>query len=282
LLTQIPQHAFDKFSQPERSATLAALREGQHIYCTEVVFEAANFADRYRNLRKVLSEKSEIIASLPSEKHRSANKIGFQIFLASREPVENLRALVKDFDAEISSHACTENASNDLFKMLSHAAVHAQKIAEKAGKEVRVSILANDAALSAETTRVLFDILLQLIRNSVDHAIEQSGTIEIRLFEAPEGLHLSVADDGRGIDLQKVRARAVAKNLISDDDLLDEQQTRALVFAPELSTAERVTETSGRGVGLDAVKAAVENLHGKISLQNRKTSGTIFEIFLPR
>jgi chemotaxis protein histidine kinase CheA len=282
LLTQIPAQAFRKLSEPERNATVSALRAGKHIFCAEVGFEASNFADRYRNLRKVLTERSEIIASLPSEKHQSAGRIGFQIFIASREAIEDIRASVKDFDIEISSHACAEDGASDLFKMLSQIAAHAGEMAEKAGKEVRVSILANNIALSAGTIKALFEIVLQLVRNSVDHAIEQSGTVEIRLFEENESLHLSVTDDGRGIDLQKVRARAVAKNLISDDALLDEQETRALIFEHGLSTADRLTETSGRGVGLDSVKAAVEKLNGKISLRNRKTKGTVFEIFLPK
>jgi len=282
LLTNIPQPVFEKFSMPERAATLSALREGKNIYCVEVGFEAADFADRYRNLRKVLAGKSEIIASLPSEKHASTGKIGFRIFLASREPAENLQILVKDFDAEVSSHACRERASDDLFEMLSHVAAHAADTAEKSGKEVHVSILANDAPLSADVTKALFDILLHLVRNAVDHAVEQSGKVEIRLFEMIDGLHLSVADDGRGIDLSAVRRRAVAKNLISDDDLLSDEETRELILAPELSTAAQVTEISGRGIGLDAVKTAVEKLNGKISVKSRNTNGTIFEIFLPR
>jgi chemotaxis protein histidine kinase CheA len=116
----------------------------------------------------------------------------------------------------------------------------------------------------------------------VDHAIEESGYIEIRFFDEPAGLYLSVADDGKGIDLQKVRARAVAKNLISDDDLLNETEMLELIFAPELSTAAVVSEISGRGVGLDAVKSAVEKMNGKISVRNRKSNGAIFEIFVPR
>jgi two-component system chemotaxis sensor kinase CheA len=103
----------------------------------------------------------------------------------------------------------------------------------------------------------------------------------MRLFDESDGLYLSVADDGKGIDLLKVRARAVEKDLISDDDLPDEPQLLELIFASEFSTAERVTEISGRGVGLDAVRNQVEKMNGKISVRNRKTNGTIFEIFLP-
>jgi len=282
LLTRIPLEVFRNFSPQEQNAAISALREGKNIYCTEVGFETSNFAGEYRNFRKILSEKSEIIASLPGEKHTSPGKIGFRIFLASRETAENLQNAVKDFNARISSHACAEKSSDNLYKMLAQIAAHAENIAEKAGKEIRISILASDAALSAEQTKAFFDILLHLVRNAVDHAIGRSGVIEIRFFDEPEGLYLSVADDGKGIDLEKVRARAVAKNLISDDDLLNDRNALELIFAPEFSTSETVTEISGRGVGLDAVKATVEKMNGKISVRNRKTKGAIFEIFVPK
>jgi chemotaxis protein histidine kinase CheA len=282
LLTKIPPETFKNLSEQERSATVNALREGKHIYCAEAGFDPANFADRYRTLRKILGEKSDILASMPTEKYKPEGKIGFRIFLASHEPVEVLRKAVTGFTIEISSHACTDGDSKDLYKMLSQIAAYGEETAESLGKQVHITILSNDVALSAGKTKVFFDILLHLVRNAVDHAVEKSGFIEIRFFDEPEGLYLSVADDGQGINLQKVRARAVAKNLISDDDLLNDQQILELIFAPELSTAASVTEISGRGVGLDVVKSAVEKMNGKISVRNRKSNGTVFEIFLPR
>ena len=282
LLTKIPPEIFKNLSEQERGATVNALREGKHIYCAEAGFEPANFADSYRTLRKILSEKSDILASMPSEKYKSEGKIGFRIFLASHEPAEALQKAVTGFTIEISSHACADGDSKDLYKMLSQIAAYGEKMAESLGKQVHITILSNDVALSAGKTKVFFDILLHLVRNAVDHAVEKSGFIEIRFFDEPEGLYLSVADDGQGINLQKVRARAVAKNLISDDDLLNDEEMIELIFAPELSTAASVTEISGRGVGLDAVKSAVEKMNGKISVRNRKSKGTVFEIFLPR
>jgi chemotaxis protein histidine kinase CheA len=281
-LTGIPRRDFRSFSEQERSLAIGALSEGRDIYCAEAGFEVANFADEYRKLRKILCEKSEILASLPGEKHTAAGKIGFRIFLASREPLETLRAATKDFTIEISSHACADQEEKDLYKMLSQIAVVSEETAEKAGKQVSLTILSNDAALSAKKTKAFFDILLHLVRNAVDHAIERRGAIEIRFFEEPDGLYLSVADDGRGIDLEKVRARAVEKNLMAGDDVLGKEEALALVFAPGFSTARCVTEISGRGVGLDAVKAEVEKMNGKISVKMRKTTGTIFEIFVPR
>jgi chemotaxis protein histidine kinase CheA len=281
LLANIPPAVFKNFSEQERGDTIRALREGKNIYCAEVGFDVSNFADQYRKLRKILGEKSDILASLPGEKHKSAGRIGFRIFLATRETVEDLQNSVSDFDAEISSHACSENDSKELYEMLSQIAAHGESIAENLGKQIGITILSNDVALLAEKTKAFFEILMHLVRNAVDHAIERSGTIEVRFFDEGEELYLSVADDGKGIDLTNVRARAVERNLISDEDFLNDQQTLELIFAPKFSTAETVTEISGRGVGLDAVKSAVEKMNGKISVRNRKTTGAIFEIFVP-
>ncbi|HVE57830.1 MAG TPA: ATP-binding protein [Pyrinomonadaceae bacterium] len=280
-LMRIPPKLFRNFSQTEQDAVISALRQEKNIYCAQVCFDVSNFADEYRNLRKVLSDAGEIIASLPGEKFKSAGKIGFRIFLASGETLETLQKLVENYQAEIISYAFVKGASDDLFEIFAQIAAHGANIAEKSGKEIAVTILASDTKFSAEMTKVVFDILLHLVRNAVDHAIEQSGNIVMRLFDESDGLYLSVADDGKGIDLLKVRARAVEKDLISDDDLPDEPQLLELIFASEFSTAERVTEISGRGVGLDAVRNQVEKMNGKISVRNRKTNGTIFEIFLP-
>jgi chemotaxis protein histidine kinase CheA len=281
LLTNIPPAVFRNFSSQERNATVEALRAGKHIYCAEIGFESANFADEYRNLRKVLSEKSEVIASLPSEKHKAAGRIGFLIFLASSETVESLQSAMRGFDVEISSHACSGDDSKYLYKMLLEVAAHGEKLARRLEKQISVTILTNDIKLSAAITKAFFDILLHLVRNAVDHGIEKTGSIDIRLFVETEGINLTVADTGKGIDLAKVHARAVEKKLISADSSPADDELLAMIFAPEFSTATRVTEISGRGVGLDAVKAAVEELNGKISVRNRKANGTIFEIFVP-
>ena len=280
-LTRIPPNVFKIFSQTEQNAVINALREGKNILCAHIGFEPADFAVEYRNLQKVLSEKSEIIAALPGTKFNSLGKIGFQLFLVSLETSEYFQKLLENYSAEIVSHTCPSDAPNALFEMLSQIAAHGENIAAQLGKVISITILTNETRLSGETAKAVFDILLQLLRNAVHHAFEKSGKIEIRLFDAADGLHLTFADDGNGVDLATIRLRAVEKDLISDDDVLSDEQTLELIFAPELSTLETATEISGRGVGLDAVKDTVEKIYGKISVKSRKTLGTTFEIFLP-
>ncbi len=281
-LTRIPPAVFKSFSQTEAAATIAALREEKNILCAHIGFEPADLAVEYRNLQRVLSEKSEILAALPDAKFSSLGKIGFQLFLASRETAEYFQKLLGNHAAEIVSHTCPTDAPNVLFEMFSQIAGHGENIARQLGKVISITIITNETRLSGETAKAVFDILLQFLRNAVDHAFEKSGKIEIRMFEDADGLHLTFADNGKGVDLAAIRSRAIEKDLISDDDLLSDAQTLELIFAPELSTLETATEISGRGVGLDAVKDTVEKINGKISIKSRNRIGTTFEIFLPR
>ena len=95
-------------------------------------------------------------------------------------------------------------------------------------------------------------------------------------------MRLIVSDDGRGIDADEIKAKAVEKNLISADEILTEQEKIDLIFLPELSTKSAATEISGRGVGLDAVKYAIEKAGGRINVKSRSGKGAAFEIVLPR
>ncbi len=280
-LTRIPRAIFKIFSQSEQNAAIAALRQGNNILCAQIGFEAADFAGEYRNLRKVLSEKSEIIAALPSAKFKSFGKIGFQLFLTSRETAEDLEKLLENYPAEVVSHSCSEKLADNLFEMFSQIAAHGENIAKQLGKVINITILTNETRIADETAKSVFEILLHLVRNAVHHAFEKSGKIKIWLFDEADGLHLTFADDGKGVDLAKLRSRAIEKNLISNDALLSDEQILELIFAPEISTLETATEISGRGIGLDAVKNTVEKINGKISVKSRKTLGTTFEIFLP-
>lgn len=93
-------------------------------------------------------------------------------------------------------------------------------------------------------------------------------------------MKLSVKDNGKGIDAEKIRAKAIEKKIISPAKTLTESEMLDLIFLHDFSTAEILTEISGRGVGLDAVKKLVENARGTINVKSRRESGAIFEVFL--
>ena len=166
--------------------------------------------------------------------------------------------------------------------IVSKVAAHGKSLAKKLGKDVKFRIFAEQKDQPAEKLKLIFGILLHLIRNAVDHAVENSGgEIEIKTQTKENGLQITVADNGRGINLEKIKAKAIDKQIVSADEDLTERATLDLIFQSELSTAPHITEISGRGIGLDAVKNAVEKAGGIISVESRNGSGTSFEIFLP-
>jgi two-component system chemotaxis sensor kinase CheA len=160
------------------------------------------------------------------------------------------------------------------------------------GKDVRLEVRGADTELDKLIVEELVDPLMHLVRNAFDHAIEPAaerlaagkpGAGEIRIEATQRGNHvvIVVADDGRGIDTAQVRARAEARGLVRPGDALSPSETLALVFAPGFSTRDGVTGTSGRGVGLDVVRANVSALGGAVELDSEPGRGTCVTLTLP-
>jgi len=278
--SEIPPEILAQLSRTEKTALDSAVQNEQNLYCLEVGFELANLDD-FKIFRETLSKSGEIIATLPSAKLGGNGKIGFQILLTSSAKPANIEKIAEIGAAEIILNTSPKIFTNDLQGILSKVVEHGENLADKLGKEIKFEIYADQIKLSDEKIKLVFDILLHLTRNAVDHAIEKKGEIEISIRADENGQHLIFADNGSGIDLKKVRAKAIEKKLISADTVLTKQATLNLIFQSEFSTASKITEISGRGIGLDAVKDAVEKADGKISVKSRSGKGTTFEIFLP-
>jgi len=140
----------------------------------------------------------------------------------------------------------------------------------------------------------LAEPLMHLVRNSVDHGIESAderltvgkparGTVFLNAFHQGTQVVIEVRDDGRGIDLERVRARAVEKGIIKQEEAqrLSEQDTLNLIFESGFSTAAEVTEVSGRGIGMDVVRTVMDRLKGTIQVSSRKGLGTTFQLRVP-
>ncbi|HWQ71512.1 MAG TPA: chemotaxis protein CheA [Desulfitobacteriaceae bacterium] len=165
-------------------------------------------------------------------------------------------------------------------------------LSRKVGKEIELVINGEDTELDKTVVELIGDPLMHLIRNSVDHGIEipqerrEAGKPElgkITLDAYHEGNHIAilVSDDGAGLPLDKIRQKAIEKGLIGEREELSEQDTANLIFLPGFSTAEQVTDISGRGVGMDVVKKSLNNLGGLVDIDTRKGQGTTFIIRLP-
>ncbi len=167
-----------------------------------------------------------------------------------------------------------------------------RKVAHEQGKKVSLNLRGSDTELDKLIVEDLSDPLMHIIRNSIDHGIEspadraaagkpEQGTI--CLWAAQKGNHvvLEVRDDGRGIDSEKIRRKAVEKGLIGKDATLTRDQTYDLLFTPGFSTAEKLSDISGRGVGMDVVKNNIALLSGIIEMDSTVGEGTNMAITLP-
>jgi len=170
----------------------------------------------------------------------------------------------------------------------------AREIASSLGKSVEVELRGSELELDRAILDRLADPLVHLVRNAVDHGLEPAelrrqlgkpgaGRIVIDARRERDLVRISVADDGRGIDLESVRRRAVEAGVIHPDLAADlpPAEIAALVFRPGVSTAAAVSEVSGRGVGMDAVKAAIEALGGRVELESKPGLGTATTLLVP-
>ncbi|MGE4293767.1 MAG: chemotaxis protein CheW [Desulfovibrio sp.] len=160
------------------------------------------------------------------------------------------------------------------------------------GKEIELVTLGADTELDKTVIERLADPLVHLLRNSIDHGVELPGEREtagksrkamIKLTAEHSGgeVLISILDDGKGIDPEVIRAKALERGLIGQDSELSRADVLNLIFEPGFSTAQRVTSVSGRGVGMDVVKRAIDSLRGRIEITSTKGEGTEITIRLP-
>jgi chemotaxis protein histidine kinase CheA len=167
-------------------------------------------------------------------------------------------------------------------------------LSRQLGKQARLSVVGAEVSLDRRLLEKLKGAMVHLLRNAVDHGVEMpdereragkhhEGALTLRVEQQGNILVMELSDDGRGIDVAQVRASAERKGLITAEEgaRMHEAQIRDLIFRPGFSTRTDVTDTSGRGVGLDAVRSAVESMQGRIEVVSTKGSGTRFMMTIP-
>ncbi len=166
-------------------------------------------------------------------------------------------------------------------------------LAKKSGKNIKFVVSGEDTELDKTLVDKIGDPLLHLVRNAVDHGIEntpqeriekgkpESAIVEMRAFHKGGRIFIEIEDDGTGIDTKAVQAKAVLRGLVVPDDNLSDKEIFNLLFEPGLSTAKALTDVSGRGVGMDVVKRNIEELRGQIDIESTKDKGSVFSIRIP-
>lgn len=165
-------------------------------------------------------------------------------------------------------------------------------LSAKAGKKIQLVLSGEETELDKTVIESISDPLTHLVRNSADHGLEppeerlagnkpEVGTIRLNAFHEGGSICITVEDDGRGLNREKILAKAIKQGLLSENDKLPDDQIWLLIFKPGFSTAEKITDVSGRGVGMDVVKRNIENLGGTVSIKTKQGQGTIFTLKLP-
>jgi two-component system chemotaxis sensor kinase CheA len=163
---------------------------------------------------------------------------------------------------------------------------------QQLGKEVEFTIIGQDTELDRTVVEEIGDPIMHMLRNSLDHGIESmaerratgkpdNGHITLRAYAAGNHVFIEVEDDGHGIDRDRVFKKALEKGLVSSSEHLTDHQVYQLLFASGFSTADAISDLSGRGVGLDVVKTKIEALSGKVDVFSEPGKGTKFVVRLP-
>lgn len=281
-----------------------------------------------RRLGEILIEKGEVkarsvgtaLASQQSEKRTSS------VQETVRVPVERLDALVDAIGEAVIAQSMIagdrtvqETANQELQKKLARAdtimhnvqelsmslrmvsvkstfqkmARLVRDLAKKSGKDVEFVTDGEETELDKSVVEHIGDPLLHMIRNAVDHGIEDStddrvksgkparARVCLRAFHKAGSIYIEIEDDGRGLDKDAIRAKAVKQGLCREEDRFSDQEIFQFIFNPGFSTAKKVTDVSGRGVGMDVVKKNIQRLRGSVEIKSEPGKGSTFSIRLP-
>jgi len=265
----------------------SALAEQQHLKTQQEKKQAADAASSIRvsssKLDKLVDLVGELV-TLQSLLSQTAGMFKKTKIPAIAEAVERLTAEIRDTTMGIrmlpigSTFSKCKRLVRDLSKEL--------------GKEIELTTEGADTELDKTVIEKLNDPLMHILRNSIDHGIEQpedrvaggkprTGTIRLSAKHSGAHVFVQVQDNGKGLDSDVIRAKGVEKGLISPDAKFSEKDIFALILAPGFSTATKITSVSGRGVGMDVVKRAIESLRGSIEISSQKGMGTTITLKLP-
>jgi two-component system chemotaxis sensor kinase CheA len=165
-------------------------------------------------------------------------------------------------------------------------------VARKAGKEIDLQMLGGETELDRNVVEAISDPLIHMVRNSIDHGVEppdqraalgkpRTGRVELKAYHEAGNIVINISDDGRGLNKAKLLEKARSAGIIPPKQELGEQEIFKLIFHAGLSTADTITDISGRGVGMDVVRKNVEAMRGRIDITSAEGKGTTFTIRLP-
>ncbi|MCK9295341.1 MAG: chemotaxis protein CheA [Desulfobulbaceae bacterium] len=165
-------------------------------------------------------------------------------------------------------------------------------LSKKTGKLVNLVMDGEETEIDRNMVDSIYDPLVHMIRNSVDHGVQipgerrkrgkpEAGTVRLSAYQKGGNIIIEIADDGEGLNTEKIRNKALERGLIQPGGSYSDHEINNLIFLPGFSTADKITDVSGRGVGMDVVKKGVEKLRGRVELQSTAGEGSLFLMHLP-
>jgi len=234
---------------------------------------------RFQELTRMMAESVNDVATVQRTLQRSLETTEDQLVAQAR--------LTRDLQDDLLRTRMVEfeGLSERLYRVVRQAA-------KETGKQVRLDIVGGSTEVDRGVLERMTGAFEHLLRNCVTHGIEApevrtaagkdaTGTITVTLAQEGNEVSLAFSDDGAGLQLGRIRERAVAQGLIAADAQLSDAELAQLIFTPGFSTAEQVTELAGRGVGMDVVRAEVNAMGGRIETQTQAGQGTRFSLVLP-
>jgi len=255
----------------ERKSLSRAVFQGKNILIASKEFKIENFALELNSFQSKIRNYAENIACLSE---RTSDGLKLHFILATDRKIKELSDLKK----ELSDLKIERFLDGELLLIINRVIAHGKEISSQKKKQVKFEFQTSVMEFPKHLAEITFTILIHLVRNSVDHGLSEQGKVKIQLNQVFDKLILKVSDDGQGIDLQKIKKKAIEKGIISQDKKLSEQETLNLIFTHGFSTADIASKTSGRGVGLDIIKQKIEQNGGKIRVESYPNKGTSFEI----
>ena len=234
---------------------------------------------RVQELTRMMAESVHDVATVQRNLQRSVEGAEDDLIAQGRQARELQRDLLRTRMMEF------EGVSDRLYAVVRQAA-------KDSGKQVKLDIVGGSIEMDRGVMERMAPAFEHILRNSVAHGIEDAttraavnkpgaGTITIQVNQESNDISVSFIDDGGGLHLDKIRARAIANGLIKQDDVLSEGDAANLIFTPGFSTADKVTELAGRGIGMDVVRSEVNALGGRIETSTVPGKGTTFKLVLP-
>jgi len=221
-------------------------------------------------------------------------------FRAMELMISKLGSLVKNYSLDVGNHIRGAYDSVVTLRMLPLSTVldayprFVFNIASELGKKVEIQIFGSENEIDKNLIESLSEVFLHMIRNSIDHGIEkpeeriaagknETGLIVIRCIRESGNMKVTITDDGKGINTEIIRKKVIDTGMVSKEnaDALTKEELINFIFQSGFSTSSKITNVSGRGVGMDAVKSNIERMKGSISIQTNEGEGTVFTISVP-